>query len=104
MNVIATPLVDWSAVGKIVIVAFAGGAGVVIAFGLLLLGLSRASKSTNELTKLANYTLSALAAVFCVGAVVLGIYAMAKKPASPKPKPAKSAATLVVPRARPDVT
>jgi uncharacterized membrane protein SpoIIM required for sporulation len=100
MITLATPLIDGSALWKIVAAAFAGGAGVVIAFGILLLGLSRASKAHNEVARIANYGLSALAGIFCIGAVAIGVYAMVKKPASPKPKPAKSAA-LVVPGAGP---
>jgi hypothetical protein len=96
MITFATPLIDGTALWKIVVAAFAGGAGVVIAFGILLLGVSRASKARSEIARLANYGLSALAGLFCIGAVAIGIYAMVKKPASPKPKPAKSAA-LVMP-------
>jgi hypothetical protein len=33
MFVLATPIVDWNAMWKIFLVAFAAGAGVVVAFG-----------------------------------------------------------------------
>ena len=39
MFVFATPIVDWSAMWKICLVALAAGAGVVVFFGFLLLGL-----------------------------------------------------------------
>jgi cytochrome c biogenesis protein CcdA len=91
MTLLASAIVNASALWKIIAASLAAGAGVVIAFGILLLGLSRAAKATNEGTRLANYAIGVLAGVFCIGAVVIGIYAMAKKPASAKPKPAKSA-------------
>ena len=36
MLVLATQYIDWSALGKIVLAALIGGAGVVIVFGFLL--------------------------------------------------------------------
>ncbi len=39
MTVIASDLVDWNALGKIVLAALVGGAGVVIVFGFLLYGV-----------------------------------------------------------------
>ena len=41
MTMLASSLVDTTALWKIIAAGFAGGAGVVIAFGLLLLGTSR---------------------------------------------------------------
>jgi NADH:ubiquinone oxidoreductase subunit 6 (subunit J) len=91
MHLLATPLINTSALWKIIVAAVAGGAGVVIAFGILLLGLSRAKQARGSGQRLTNYAISGLAGVFCLAAVVIGIYAMAKKPATPKPK-AKAAA------------
>ncbi|MGA2929919.1 MAG: hypothetical protein ABSG43_28815 [Solirubrobacteraceae bacterium] len=93
----ATALVNTSALWKIVLAAFAGGAGVVIAFGLLLLGLSRASKTRNPVRRAADYALSGVTGAFCVAAVVIGVYAMAKKPATAKPKPKPTATALFLP-------
>jgi hypothetical protein len=92
MIAIATPLIKWSAVGKILLAGLIGGAGVVVVFGFLLLGLSRAARARNSGARLADYALSAVCAVLVLGAVVAGIYAMVNKPASPKPK--KSAAVM----------
>jgi len=39
MFVFATPIVDWTAMWKICLVALAAGAGVVVMFGFVLLGL-----------------------------------------------------------------
>lgn len=99
MASLAAAIVNLSALWKILVAALAGGAGVAIMFGVLLLGLSRAGKATVPAGKAVNYVLSGLAALFCIAAVVLGIYAMAKKPSSSKPK--KSAA-VQVDRRRPD--
>jgi hypothetical protein len=85
MSVIASSLVNWSALGKIVVVALIGGAGVVIAFGLLLLGLKWATAAKRGSAKLGGVTLAGLSALFCTAAVVFGIYAMADKPSSKKP-------------------
>jgi hypothetical protein len=41
----ADPIVDTSALWKIILASLAGGAGVAIAFGILLIGLSRAAKT-----------------------------------------------------------
>jgi hypothetical protein len=87
---LATPLIDWGSVGKIVLAAIAGGAGVVVAFGLLLLAIQHAGGARSLSYKLANFALGGLAGAFCIGAVVIGIYAMAKKPSS---KPAAPATT-----------
>jgi len=95
MLALAAPLVNTTALWKIIVAALAGGAGVAIAFGLLLLGLSRAKATHNPGVRAVNYAMSGLARLFCVAAVVLGIYAMAKKPASAKPAKAKAAALTV---------
>jgi hypothetical protein len=95
MIAIATPFIKWSAVGKILLAGLIGGAGVVVVFGFLLLGLSRAKRAGNSGSRLADYALSAVCGLLVLGAVVAGIYAMVNKPASPKPK--KSAAVLIAP-------
>jgi hypothetical protein len=86
MQLLATALINTSALWKIIVAALAGGAGVVIAFGILLLGLSRAKRARRSTQRLAHYAITGLAGAFCLAAVVIGIYAMAKKPATPKPK------------------
>jgi hypothetical protein len=101
MFVLATPIVDWSAMWKIFLVALAAGAGVVVAFGFLLLGLKFASRpGTGGGSRLGGYALSAACGVLCVGVIVVGVYAMTKKP---KSKPAKpKAAALVIPITPPE--
>jgi hypothetical protein len=75
------------------VVALAAGAGVVVAFGFVLLGVKLANRSGGG-SRLGGYTLSLVCGAICVGVVVVGIYAMTKKPSS---KPAKPKAALVIP-------
>ena len=93
MFVLATPIVNWSAMWKIFLVALAAGAGVVVAFGFLLLGLKFANRPGGG-SRLSGFALSFLCGLVCVGVIVVGIYAMTKKPSS---KPAKPKAALVIP-------
>ena len=98
MTVIASDLVDWNALGKIVLAALVGGAGVVIVFGFLLYGVKVANNAKSGGREWAGYALAGVCGLICVAAIVVGIYAMAKKPSS---KPAKkSAAALIVPSVR----
>ena len=112
MFVLATPIVDWSAMWKICLVALAAGAGVVVFFGFMLLGLrfaqgppthgagadgrqSAASRSTPSAgARLGGFTLSLVCGLVCVGVIAVGVYAMTKKPSS---KPAKPKSALVIP-------
>jgi hypothetical protein len=75
----ADPLVDTSALWKIVLASLAGGAGVAVAFGILLLGLSRAAKTESGGVRALNYGIVLLAGLFCLAAVVLGIHAITTK-------------------------
>jgi hypothetical protein len=75
----ASPIIDTSALWKIIVASFAGGAGVAIAFGILLFGVSRGQSTPNGGTRVLNYGVAVLAGAFCVAAVVLGIHAMTVK-------------------------
>ena len=94
MSPIATALINWHELWKIILAALVGGTGVVIVFGLLLLGISRGNTATNATTRLGLYTLSGLCGVLVVAVAALGIYAMTQKPSSAKPKPTTAAAML----------
>jgi cation transporter-like permease len=96
MSILATPIINGSALWKIVLASAVGGIGVVIAFGLLVLCVTRAEqvRSAHGGERVLYLVGSALCGVFCLAVVAVGIYAMAKKPASPAPKPAKAAAVL----------
>jgi hypothetical protein len=97
MFVLATPIIDWNAMWKIFVVALAAGAGVVIAFGFVLLGVKIAHRSGTGSggSRLGGYALSAVCGVLCLGVVVVGVYAMTKKPKS-KPAAKPKAAALVI--------
>jgi NADH:ubiquinone oxidoreductase subunit 6 (subunit J) len=94
MSTIAAALVNWNELWKIILTALVGGTGVVIVFGLLLLGISRAKTATRQTTRYGLYTLSGLCGVLVVAVVAIGIYAMTQKPSTPTPKPNAAAATL----------
>jgi NADH:ubiquinone oxidoreductase subunit 6 (subunit J) len=94
MSSIAAALVNWNDLWKIILTALVGGTGVVIVFGLLLLGISRGKTATRPTTRYGLYTLSGLCGILVVAVAVTGIYAMTQKPSSTKPKPKAAAATL----------
>jgi hypothetical protein len=115
MFVLATPIVDWNAMWKIFLVALAAGAGVVVFFGFMLLGLkisqgparysahapgpsgtqSAGPDGTPSAgARLGGFTLSLVCGLICVGVVAVGVYAMTQKP---KSKPAKPKSALVIP-------
>ena len=93
MITIGTALIDWNALGKIILAALIGGTGVVIVFGFLLLGISRGRTASDPTTRHALFTLSGLCGVLVITVAAVGIYAMTQKPSTAKPKP-KATATL----------
>jgi hypothetical protein len=74
--------VNWSALGKILLVALIAGVGVVLVFGVLLLFAQRAQSSKSSAGRAVNYAISGICAAVCIGVVVVGIIAMKDKPAS----------------------
>jgi hypothetical protein len=86
MLLFGSPIVDWSAILKVVIAALVGGCGVVIVFGFLLLGLKFAGVGDSsggthtESSKMTGYTLAALCGIVVIAVIVLGIYAIIQKP------------------------
>lgn len=93
MLTLASPIVNLSALWRIILAALAGGAGVAIAFGLLLLGVSHARRARTAAARGADYLMAVVAGAFCVAAVAIGVYAMTQKTSSSKPTHAKSALT-----------
>lgn len=80
MLVLASPIVVWSAIWKIIVASLAGGAGVAIVFGFVILGTERAQRAgEGGGARALNYSIALVAAAFCVFAVAVGIYAMTKK-------------------------
>ncbi len=95
MTAFASSLINWSALGSIVVAGLIGGTGVVIALGLALLGVEHARASSRTGMRVAQWAAAGVCGVFCIGAVAVGIYTMVEKP-SPKsvakPKPARLSA------------
>jgi hypothetical protein len=73
-------MIDLDALWKILLVGLAGGAGVVVAFGFVLLGRSRyeAVGATGGV-KAGALTMAVLGGAFCLAALVLGLVAMTHK-------------------------
>jgi NADH:ubiquinone oxidoreductase subunit 6 (subunit J) len=92
---LAATLINWADLWKIVLAALVGGTGVVIVFGLLLLGVSRGKTATRTTTRYGLYTLSGVCGVLVVAVMAVGVYAMTQKPSSAKPKPKPRAAAAV---------
>jgi NADH:ubiquinone oxidoreductase subunit 6 (subunit J) len=92
ITIIGTALVNWSALGKIMLAALMGGTGVVIVFGFLLLGISRGKTAKRPAERYALFTLSGLCGALVLAVAAVGIYAMTQKPSSAKPKPKATAA------------
>src|ERR1700690_3706558 len=96
MSILATPIINGSALWKIVLASALGGVGVVIAFGLLVLFVTRAEqvRATHGGERVLYLLGSFACGIFCLAVVAVGIYAMAKKPATPAPKAAKASAAV----------
>ena len=94
MTILASSLINWSALQKIVVVALIGGAGVVLAFGLLLIGVKWATRAKSRPAKFGGLTVAGLSALFCIATVVIGIVAMADKPSSKSPAKRPAAALI----------
>jgi hypothetical protein len=86
-STLATGLVNWNELWKIVLVALIGGTGVAIVFGFLLLGISRAKTATRPVSRYLLYALSGLCSGAVVAVAAVGVYAMTQKPSAPQPKP-----------------
>jgi hypothetical protein len=84
MLLFGDPIIDWSAILKIVIAALIGGCGIVIVYGFLLLGLKSATTdgstgTQSETSKVIGYALAGICGILVLGVIVLGIYAMTQK-------------------------
>jgi hypothetical protein len=81
MRFLAEETVKWAALGKEALVAFIGGVGVVAAFGLVVLGSSRASEARERSsgTTAAPMLVTAVGTLICAAALVIGFIAMTHK-------------------------
>jgi len=97
MLILATPYINWSALWKIIVASLVAGAGVVVVFGFLLLGVKIANNAKGGGREWAGYALSGVCGFICLAIVAAGIYAILNKPVSKKPAPKKTAAALIAP-------
>jgi hypothetical protein len=86
MIVLATPLVNWDDVLKILLAGLIGAVGVVVLYGFLLLAVSRARSSKSEGVRIVDYAVAGVCGFLCIAAVAIGIYAMVNKPKSSSSK------------------
>jgi cytochrome c biogenesis protein CcdA len=91
MTVFASEFINWSALWKIAFASLVAGAGVVIVFGFLLLGVKIANNAKGGGREWAGYALSGVCGLICVAIIGAGLYAILNKPKSKPAKPAKSA-------------
>jgi uncharacterized membrane protein SpoIIM required for sporulation len=76
----ASSFIDFDALWTIVATGFAGGAGVVLAFGFVLLGRSRYQEAGGSVLGRSAYLLLAIfGAMVCAAALIAGFIAMTKK-------------------------
>jgi hypothetical protein len=85
MLLLGSPIVEWSAILKVVIAGLIGGCGIVIVYGFLLLGLKFAGvgdpgETHTERSKVTGYTLAAICGIVVIGVIVVGVYAIIQKP------------------------
>jgi hypothetical protein len=84
MLALGDPIINWSAILKIVIAALIGGCGIVIVYGFLLLGVKFATTSgsdgtQSESSRVIGYALAGICGLAVLGVIALGIYAMTQK-------------------------
>jgi hypothetical protein len=91
---VATALINWSELWRIVAAALVGGTGVVIVFGLVLIGISRGKSAGRPITRYGLYALSGVCGALLVVVAAVGVYAMTQKRSSGKSKPRTAATTL----------
>ena len=78
---LASSLIDLDALWKIVVASFVGGAGVVGAFGFVLLGRSRyeQARQGDTLTRATALLTATAGGVVCAAALIVGLLALTKK-------------------------
>ena len=82
MSVIADAIVDWAALGKVVVASLIAGVGITLFFSFAIIGATRFAEMRRD-QRAGGATVyamvAALGAVVTVGAVVVGIIVMTKK-------------------------
>jgi hypothetical protein len=79
---LATSVIDWNALGQVVLYSLAAGIGVPAIYALAVLGAARstdAARSKRGGTATAYAVLALLGGVLCLAAIAYGIYLMTQK-------------------------
>ena len=82
MSTLASSIVDWKTLGKVILWSFATGVGITVVFSLAILGASRFAdmRRDGRAIEATGYAvLMAVALAVVAAAVVVGIVVMAKK-------------------------
>lgn len=82
MRALGATIVDWAALGKVVVASLAAGVGVSFCFGLAVMGLTRFADMRRDSRgpESVFFALLALAGLaVTLGAIVVGIVVMTKK-------------------------
>jgi len=80
--VIAAALIDWNALGKVVLYSLLGGIGVPAIYAFVVLGAARSSEARREQATGSAYAyglLSVVGGLACAGAIAYGIWLMTQK-------------------------
>ena len=76
----AAALIDWNALGKVVLYALVAGICVPAVFALVIRGAARSSEAPRGSATATAYALaSAVGGLICLGAVGFGIWLMTQK-------------------------
>lgn len=78
----STPIVDWNALGRVVLYSLGAGIGVALCFSLAVLGSTRLAevrRGEGGVSAVAYALLAALGLAATAGAIVLGIIVMTSK-------------------------
>jgi hypothetical protein len=84
MLIFGDPIIDGSALWKIILAALIGGCGVVVVYGFLLLGIKYATTADAHAThtqrsKRIGYALATLCGLAVLAVIAIGVYAMTQK-------------------------
>ncbi len=82
MPLVADPVVDWNALGEVVVTSLAAGVGVTAVFALSILGATRAvdvRRDGHPTAAVGYVALAVVAFVAVVAAVAVGIIVMTQK-------------------------
>ena len=83
MRVLADSIIDWGALGKVVLYSLIAGVGVPAVYALAVLGAARSTdpqrRDRGGVGATAYALLAVLGGLACLGAIAYGIYLMANK-------------------------